>query len=75
VEDRISITRVLLQFLDSLDGGHNEQLDFAALGFASDFVHDRQGARARTNNKAPAVPRNLLFDGKRRVAVCDTEFL
>src|SRR6266568_9076378 len=73
VEDRVC-RRILLDALDGLACRDDEQ--FAAFRLALYFVHHGQLAvRPAPDHKALAFPRDLFFDGQRRVAKLLTESL
>src|SRR5262245_5694688 len=75
VQDGVGIFGVLLQSLDRFDRRQGEQFDPAAQGLALHLVHHRQSAVCpRADDQPAAFPRNLLFDGKRRVTEFVPEF-
>src|SRR3989442_14920615 len=68
VEDRVC-RRILLDELDGLACRDDEQHYLAAFRLALYFVHHGQLAvRPAPDHKALAFPRDLFFDGERRVA-------
>src|ERR1039458_5152460 len=75
VQDGVRVTLVFFQFFDCFSRRQDQELDFAALGFSLQVLHDRQGAAAGTDHEAPAFPRDLLFERERRVAEVLAEFL
>ena len=75
MQDGVRVTRVLFQFFDCFNRWQDQELDLAALGFSLHFLHDRQGAASGADQEAPAFPRYLLFERKRRVAEGLAEFL
>ncbi len=75
VEDRVC-RRILLDELDGLACRDDEQHYLAAFRLALYFVHHGQLAvRPAPDYKALAFPRDLFFDGQRRVAKLLTESL
>src|SRR5438876_11575765 len=76
VQDRVGLLGLLLQCLDSLGRGKDEQFDFAALGFGLHFFHHGQSAVCPdADNEALAFPRYLLLHGQWRVSEGVAEFL
>ena len=59
MQDGVRVAGMLLQFLDGLHRGQDHQFDFAALGFALHFSHDRQSARSSADHEAGKA--HLLF--------------
>src|SRR5262245_34851236 len=75
MQDGVGVFRVLLQRLDRFDRRQDEQFDPAAQSLALYFVHHRQSSICpRADHKSAAFPRNLLFDGKRRMTEFVTKF-
>src|SRR5436189_216283 len=76
MQDRVGFLGLLLQFLDRLGRGKDEQMDLAALGFGLHFFHHRQSAVCPgADNEALAFPRYLLLDRYRRVSEGVAELL
>jgi hypothetical protein len=75
VQDRVRFVRMLFQVFDRVSGWKDEQCDFAAFGFALDFVHHWQGARSSADDQTATFPGNLLFNRNRRVSELVAKFL
>jgi hypothetical protein len=50
VQDGVGCSGVVLQFLDGLQSGQNDQFDFAALRLTFDFLHHRQSSGASADH-------------------------
>jgi hypothetical protein len=66
---------MVLQFLDGLHRGKDQQLNFAPFRFVLDRLHNWKGAGPCTNHKAATAPRDFFFQGKGRVSKSLPEFL
>src|SRR5439155_21238581 len=75
MQDRVGFVRLLLQCLDRLNSGKDEQMDLASLGFGLHFFHHGQSAVCPgADNEALAFPRYLLLHGQWRVSEGVAEF-
>src|SRR5271169_6345347 len=75
MQDGISVERVLLQQLDGLFRRHDEQFDFATLGFDLQLLHHRQSTCAGSDYQATALPRYPFLQRQRCVSESFTELL
>jgi len=68
MQNGVGVLWMLVQETDGFFGWHYQQFDLAALGFLPNLFHHRHGPiRACADHQPLAIPRNRLFDGKRRV--------
>src|SRR5215472_17580424 len=76
VKNCIGVFRSLLQHLDGLFGGQDEQPDFVTRGFALDFPHHGQASvGSAAHDELTAFPGNLFFYRERRMAELFLKFL
>lgn len=61
MENGVGVGRLFLQEVNGLGCGQDDQFDSTALCFPFDFIHDRQPARPRADDKALALPRYFLL--------------
>ena len=70
------VSGCLLQAFEGFRGRENDQFEPSLLGFALHRVHDGERAcESIADDQLAALPRNLLFNGERRVAELVAEFL
>src|SRR6516165_12502563 len=69
VEDGVGPSGALAQELECLLRGQSDEFDVPPFRLAADVVHDRQRSAAGPHHQALALPRDLLVERQRRVAV------